>query len=247
MLHIVELLRQTILTWAVMPSEVLYPILGGLVMTTLWLQMKTPSMHKVQEGVVVESWFDAVNAKLALLLSVGMLVITPLWGLWSRTLVALTCIAGLALVANHLVYGQPLRELSMHETRFFIGLPSLVIADVIIGVPAPLAQLAALMTITSLLTVGLIVERELDNDKGHGGQADGIFVTIIRVCRWALRGISLIGLITVGQAIATAGAWLASCVWIVAMIASLLLISVLVMAFFNVQIPTSLWARKEET
>lgn len=232
--------------WIEVPSAVLYPTLGALVVAALWLQTKTHSIHKVREGVVVQSWLDAFNARLVLMISVAFLVITPLWGLVSRPIVTVACLARLALLAKRVFYGRPLGGLDMNETRLFIGLPALVVVDVLVGVPAPLAKFATLVTITSALTIVLLVEREIDNDKGRGDQADGVLVMIARVCRWGLRGVSFVGFVTVVQFVMGATYWLGSHAWVIVAVPSVLLVVLLVMSFFNVQISIPARLRKEE-
>ena len=124
-------------------------------------------------------------------------------------------------------------------------LPSVVLIDSLLGVPEPLHGVVTLMTLGSALTAFILVERELENDKGQGDQAGGIFVSLAHLCRILLRVVSLVGLAAMLGALGSAVSWIAAHQFMILLVALSLLTSILAVAFWNVRIPIPRF-RKEE-
>ena len=95
-----EWFRTEALTVIVLPAPLLFVILGALVLAALWLHTKTPSVHKVHSGIVVESMLDTINIRLLIAGAVCILAITPLWMVVARPSIGIPAVLWLCLVCE---------------------------------------------------------------------------------------------------------------------------------------------------
>ena len=232
----IEWVRDELLYWIEMPGWILYPVLAALVLTALWLHTKIPSAHKAKEGAIHESWLDSFNTRVLLVVSATLLLVTPLWWLIMRPQVAVPCVVGLLVVINHTVHARPIGDLEAREGQLFVGLPSLVLIDSILGVPGPIRGWATLVTAGSFITAIIMIKRELDNDKGRGDQSGGIAVTIAKILRLILRAMSVIGGIAILPWLQKSAGWISGHPSRIFAGVIVLFVSALSLPFFNVRI-----------
>lgn len=237
-------IRSELLHYLAIPDSLLFIALGGLVLVGLWLITKPISEHKVHRGVVVRSWLDDVSVKLLIVGSVILLVATPLLGVFSKPVVGIPAVVWLVIVINHCLNARPIRGLESTESQLVILLPSIVIVDCVIGMPVFLHGVAVLMTIGSALTAFMLVERELENDKGQGDQSGGVFVAIAKLCQLILRAVAIFSVIAIVQTVARAAGWIASHQIALFIGAVALLLCAITLPLMNVTIPIKRKERK---
>ncbi len=148
-----------------------------------------------KEGTtLVFSFLDIVSMTMVLVWSAGLLVAPIVWLVKDGRLASIPVLVLLALVTWWLIRGRVIRDLSRVETAIVVGIPLLVIIDLMIGVPEALEGLSLYAALVGALSAFVAFTADADQDSSKLYHHKDVR-NVVTGAQWLLRGVSALGLL----------------------------------------------------
>lgn len=180
--------------WLWFPADWLLTVCMGLFLAAAFTYISSRP-KKLKEGTtLVFSFPDIVSMTIVLVWSAGLLVAPIVWLVKDGRLASIPVLVLLALVTWWLIRGRVIRDLSRVETAIVVGIPLLVIIDLMIGVPEALEGLSLYAALVGALSVFVAFTAGADQDSSKLYHHKDVR-NVVTGAQWLLRGVSALGLL----------------------------------------------------